>query len=124
MKAIHNKGVESIGKSFVVYDPAKLVKMKAIHNALRSRSLGGTVVYDPAKLVKMKAIHNTPGFLPSARGGFLWYLVIISIFSSIFFNFYLVIKKLFVYLQRSRLLRFLVLHCQAIYLFGRFYIYN
>ena len=31
---------------------------------------------------------------------------------------------MFVYLQRSRLLRFLVLHCQAIYLFGRFFIYN
>ena len=42
----------------VVYDPAKLVKMKAIHNgdSLNDNSL--IVVYDPAKLVKMKAIHN------------------------------------------------------------------
>ena len=71
----------------VVYDPAKLVKMKAIHNSFYKLLEELNVVYDPAKLIKMKANHNTPGFLPSARGGFLWYLVIISIFSSIFFQF-------------------------------------
>ena len=42
----------------VVYDPAKLVKMKAIHNFLVFRKENPFVVYDPAKLVKMKAIHN------------------------------------------------------------------
>ena len=43
----------------VVYDPAKLVKMKAIHNPQWSAVQWMRVVYDPAKLVKMKAIHNT-----------------------------------------------------------------
>ena len=42
----------------VVYDPAKLVKMKAIHNAPSYAQPYIFVVYDPAKLVKMKAIHN------------------------------------------------------------------
>ena len=42
----------------VVYDPAKLVKMKAIHNNANLFYGDGVVVYDPAKLVKMKAIHN------------------------------------------------------------------
>ena len=42
----------------VVYDPAKLVKMKAIHNFAKTVEYSVGVVYDPAKLVKMKAIHN------------------------------------------------------------------
>ena len=58
MKAIHNDGTPHGGEESVVYDPAKLVKMKAIHNIFILKKKLFTVVYDPAKLVKMKAIHN------------------------------------------------------------------
>ena len=42
----------------VVYDSAKLVKMKAIHNGFAFGFYVAAVVYDLAKIVKMKAIHN------------------------------------------------------------------
>ena len=58
MKAIHNAEGGFVGDCVVVYDPAKLVKMKAIHNEWFYVPLKQIVVYDPAKLVKMKAIHN------------------------------------------------------------------
>ena len=58
MKAIHNNFGVFLWFEFVVYDPAKLVKMKAIHNLVDLLIYLGRVVYDPAKLVKMKAIHN------------------------------------------------------------------
>ncbi len=44
--------------SAVVYDPAKVAKMKAIHNSCRTQFFDTIVVYDPAKVAKMKAIHN------------------------------------------------------------------
>ena len=43
----------------VVYDSAKLVKMKALHNGFAFGFDVAAVVYAPAKLAKMKAIHNT-----------------------------------------------------------------
>ena len=58
MKAIHNLTAVLMLLRYVVYDPAKLVKMKAIHNGVTSTHYDPNVVYDPAKLVKMKAIHN------------------------------------------------------------------
>ena len=44
--------------NLVVYDPAKVAKMKAIHNSDIKQHYYAFVVYDPAKVAKMKAIHN------------------------------------------------------------------